>query len=373
MTSELTVPALEIRQGPHRLYQFAVDGKRLDSFAAVSRIHRDSEDVIAGYQRPEALSHVRAIRTYLESSAPLMPNALVIAFDSRVRFQALNGDHAASGLGDLVIPLDEESKPGFLVDGQQRSAALRESDVEEFPIPVVAFVTDDVAEQRAQFILVNATKPLPKGLIHELLPATEASLPEALVRKRYPATVLEALNHDPKSPLHRRIRTPTTPEGVIKDNSMLKMLENSISDGALYRYYDPRTGSGDTQKMVSTLTNFWSAVARTFPEAWAAPPRRSRLTHGVGIIGLGFIMDAITDRRMKGSAPISEDTYCADLQTLREVCAWTEGSWEFGLRDRRAWNDLQNIPRDINMLADYLLAEYRARTADSSGKAPIAA
>ena len=31
-------------------------------------------------------------------------------------------------------------------------------------------------EQTEQFILVNSTKPLPKGLIYELLPGTEATL-----------------------------------------------------------------------------------------------------------------------------------------------------------------------------------------------------
>src|SRR5438067_8938280 len=31
--------------------------------------------------------------------------------------------------------------------------------------------------------------------------------------------------------LKGKIRTPTTPDGVIQDNSILKMLENSLSDG----------------------------------------------------------------------------------------------------------------------------------------------
>ena len=51
----------------------------------------------------------------------------------------------------------------------------------------------DVREQRSQFILVNNTKPLPTGLINELLPATEGELPVALLRRRYPAVLLEQL------------------------------------------------------------------------------------------------------------------------------------------------------------------------------------
>ena len=95
-----------------------------------------------------------------------------------------------------MIPLDEEERPGWIVDGQQRAAAIRDARVDAFPIFVNAFITEEVAEQRAQFILVNSTKPLPKGLIHELLPATEAPLPLALHKKRLPALLLERLNYD---------------------------------------------------------------------------------------------------------------------------------------------------------------------------------
>lgn len=367
---EMRLPALEVRQGKRRLYQFAVDGKRLHDVATVSRIHRDDGGEIGGYQRPEAIAHIRAIRMYLEHDDALMPNALVIAFDSRARFEAISGNgRTGTRVGHLVIPVDpsspDEDKPGWIVDGQQRAAAIRDANVKSFPVPIVAFITDDVAEQRAQFILVNSTKPLPKGLIHELLPSTDGGdLPLALLRKRYPAMLLEALNYREASPLSGLIRTTTVVTGVIKDNSMLKMLENSITDGALYRFRDPDTGGGDMEQMLHVLFNFWGAVRDTFPEAWGEPPRRSRLMHGVGIVSLGFVMDAITDRRSSGEITPTRETYRLDLQRLAPVCAWTKGSWDFGPRDQRPWNELQNTPKDIQLLADYLLAEYWSRTFD---------
>lgn len=82
-----------------------------------------------------------------------------------------------------MIPLnarDDAERPGWIVDGQQRAAAIRAARVKSFPICVVAFIAESDAEQREQFILVNATKPLPKGLICELLPTTEAKLPGLL-------------------------------------------------------------------------------------------------------------------------------------------------------------------------------------------------
>src|SRR5258705_4240256 len=84
---ELRVPAIEVRQSPGRiLYAFAVDGKLIPAIATISRIRR-SNGVLHGYQRPEVLAHINEIRKYLESSSPMIPNAVVVAFDSRVRFE----------------------------------------------------------------------------------------------------------------------------------------------------------------------------------------------------------------------------------------------------------------------------------------------
>jgi DGQHR domain-containing protein len=366
-TYDLSLPALAIRQKPGRtLFSFAVDGKKLPSFAAVSRVRRNDANELGGYQRPESIAHIRTIRTYLESADALLPNALVVAFDTRVRFEP--GDAPEEGgvqHGRLIVPVDEaaaeDQKPGWIVDGQQRSAAIRDADIEDFSVCVTAFITDSVAEQRSQFILVNSTKPLPKGLIHELLPSTPAGdLPVALLKRRYPAVLLDRLNYDPDSPLARRIRTPTTPEGMIKDNSVLKMLTMSIEDGALYHWFDPDTGGGDAEQMLTLLKRFWAAVADTFPEAWHGSPRTSRLVHGVGILALGGLMDEITYLHLDEGIPTSR-SFAAELAKIKDDCQWTAGVWPLAHDDQRRWNELQNTPRDIRALADYLVRTYRLR------------
>jgi DGQHR domain-containing protein len=358
--SKLRVPALRLTQSPRReIYSFGIDGKLLHRFAAVSRVGRDDDAALIGYQRPEVLSHINAIRAYIESESPMIPNGIVVAFDSRVRFEATargKGAGSTCRSGTLVIPMDEEERPGWIVDGQQRAAAIRDARVDQFPIFVNAFITQEVAEQRAQFILVNSTKPLPKGLIHELLPATEAPLPLALHRKRLPAFLLERLNYDADSPLLGRIRTPTSGGGAIKDNSILKMLENSISDGALYPYRFADRGKPDIEGMLRILKSFWMAVSCVFEEAWEKPPRQSRLTHGLGILSLGFLMDAIADQ-FERIEPDSSD-FETHLQLIAPLCAWTGGSWKLGPYQRR-WNDLQNTPRDVQVVADHLLSAYR--------------
>src|SRR3954468_6255544 len=107
-TEELSLPALAIRQTPGRvLYSFAVDGKQIPRFAAVSRIKRDAAHEVAGYQRPESIAHIRTIRQYLETAEAMLPNALVVAFDSRVRFKPdqAHDNPADVQAGRLIVPL----------------------------------------------------------------------------------------------------------------------------------------------------------------------------------------------------------------------------------------------------------------------------
>jgi DGQHR domain-containing protein len=368
----MRLPALEIRQGKSRvLYSFAVDGKLLSRFATVSRIRRPEHEALQGYQRPEILSHVAEIRTYLESSDPMIPNAIVVAFDKRVRFEPVEGapqGSPGSRMGTLVIPVDDslpdEQKPGWIVDGQQRTAAIREARVPEFPIFVTAFIARTDEEQKEQFILVNSTKPLPKGLIYELLPGTVTKLPSFLEWRRFPAYLLERLNYDDGSPFAGMIQTPTNPEGLVKDNSVLKMLDNSLAEGALHPFRDPRTGRGDAESMLQVVKNFWSAVRDVFPDAWGVPPRQSRLMHGAGLVTLGFLMDAIAERHNPERIP-SVEHFAADLSPLRPICRWTTGEWDFG-DSKRKWNEIQNTSKDILLLTDYMLGEYKRRVCDRS-------
>lgn len=363
---ELRLPALKIQQGPNRsLYTFAIDGKLVPQIATVSRVRRDSETKLHGYQRPEVLAHVAAIRRYIETDAnPLLPNAIVIAFDERVHFEPSSADAQGRGYvqtGTLVIPLIDgpaHTRPGFIVDGQQRCAAIRDADVEAFPVNISAFITNEAADQRSQFILVNSTKALPKGLIHELLPGASGALPTPLRVRQLPATLLERLNFQPVSPLHQMIQTPTNPSGVIKDNSMLRMLETSLSDGALYRFRNDE-GLPNIGYMLTLLFNFWSAVREVFPDAWNKPPRKSRLMHGAGIISMGYLMDAITHARDGGDGTVDTDQFVADLKAIADDCHWTQGEWVFGDGVVRKWNDIQNTPRDVQRVTDFLQARYR--------------
>jgi hypothetical protein len=199
---------------------------------------------------------------------------------------------------------------------------------------------------------VNSTKPLPKGLIHELLPETSGELPAKYARRKLPAYVMMRLNTDRDSPFRSLIAMPTAPEGYIKDNSVLRMIENSLYEGALYQYRDPLDGSGDEESMLLHLKIFWSLVAKTWPDAWQLPPRRSRLTHGAGIQSLGYVMDSLTEGTSAADLPGSG--LAEKVTALRDHCAWTSGYWTFSDNHERRWNSLQNTPQDVRLLSSHL-------------------
>ena len=362
---ELMVPALMVMQGTgRRLFSFAVDGKVLSEFTTISRIRLSEEHELTGYQRPEVLAHIADIKAYLESDDAMLPTSIVVALDDSVTFEPLNSDFPTTSTsmpGILKIPLSDDlgkhRKVGWIVDGQQRAAALRDAKIAQFPIFVTGFIASTDKEQREQFILVNSPKPLPRDLIYELLPGTETKLPALLQRRRFSATLLGRLNHDNCSPLKKLVRTHTNREGVIKDNSILRMIENSLSDGALYEFRNAETNKGDIEGMLKLLKAFWSATAEVFDDAWGLSPRRSRLMHGAGIIGMGLIMDAIAEASPAEHEPTYE-LFRDELAPLKELCHWTGGFWDFGDGSQRRWDEVQNTPKDIQLLAMHLLGLY---------------
>jgi DGQHR domain-containing protein len=361
----MKIPAIRVQQSKKKvIFQFTIDGKELPRFAAISRIRRNEKREIAGYQRPEARSHIASIRKYIESESPMIPNSLVVAFKEAVVFVPLKGTNTKDKIqmGHLVIPAlestDEEGEViGWIVDGQQRSAAIREARVKEFPIPVTAFVATSESEQREQFILVNSVKPLGKSLIYELLPTTDAMLPSSLARRRLAATVLDALNSDVKSPFFMKIQTPTNPGGKIKDNTILRMLEYSILEGVLYNFRDPKTGDGDVKKMCAIVNNYFGAVKERFPEDWELTPRKSRLVHGAGIISMGFLMDQIATQSKKGTIT-SKAVFATEIELIAAKLRWSSGFWSIAGKGKVQWNDFQNTSKDLSILTSHILDLY---------------
>lgn len=365
----LEVPAIRIEQSRGQfVFAFAVEGRQILDFAAVNVAGRGPDAQLMGYQRMAISKHIGTIRRYLEGPAPMLPNAIVIALDKRVKYVAgrsIGKVGAGPGtVGVLRIPLGKQedgTKVGFIVDGQQRVMAINAAQLTKFPVLVNAFISDNLEEQVLQFILLNSAKPLSSSLLYELVGGSkslrkDAPLPPRLHRMRPAAYLVETLNLDPHSPFFGIIKTPTNPaSGIVSDTAVLKMLNASLEAGALgdLAHDDPE---GMKEHGIPMLFAYWSAVKMTFPEAWGLRPAKSRLMHGAGILAMGAVMDEIAGRC---GTSCTEAFFRRELEKLEPFCAWTKGTWRFSKTNTRDWNQIQNTGKDAALLTNYLVDTYR--------------
>ncbi len=302
------------------------------------------------------MDHVADIRQYLEREHAILPNSIVVAFNQPVHFTEDTPSSEPVRIGRLTIPVGDQEKAGWIVDGQQRTAALRSAKRSSFPVSVIGFESNGVEDEREQFVLVNSVKPLPKSMVYELLPGLGDAVPPRLRRRQRACGLIEELNGSPESPFYRRIRTITArvfPSANIKDTSVLKMIENSMNNGAV----GPLGGS--RERCLRLLANYWNAVKEHFAGAWSLPPQKSRLTHGVGIIGMGYLMDTIA-HGLSGRWEVPPlHAFLAEVRLLGDDLPWTAGTWEFDGGMRLPWNEIQNTTRHIELVANYLIRRYR--------------
>ena len=205
----LVVRALRTHQGRGKgieVFAFFAPGSEITAIAEISRVQRNQQKQLEGFQRQEIKNHVKAIVDYLDHGNALFPNAIILALSDQVVFKQARGSKPdglieSSEAGTLFIPIREEGeRVAWIVDGQQRSLALSESKNKNLPVPVIAFFAPDLDTQREQFILVNKAKPLPTRLINELLPEVDTHLPRDLSMRKLPSSIVDLLNRDPDSP-----------------------------------------------------------------------------------------------------------------------------------------------------------------------------
>lgn len=362
MSEYLRVRALRSYQGANfAVFSFFVPGGKVTEIADITRIHRDEDDSLKGFQRKEIRNHIKAIVEYLDQGNVLFPNAIILALSPEITFKQARGRAPAGTLdvgdiGTLSIPIREPGdRVAWIVDGQQRSLALSETKNSELPVPVIAFVADDLETQREQFILVNKARPLPTRLINELLPEVDRRLPRDLKARRIPSELCNLLNRDPDSPFQGLIKRESTKDdkkAIVADAAIMEMISRSLNSplGALSQYKGLGTEPSDLEGMYNTLLLYWGEVRDVFRDAWGKPPSKSRLMHGAGIKAMGVLMDRIVPRAMTTKNPRNEVR--RSLRRIAPQCCWTEGIWEdLGL----GWRDIQNVTRHVKALSEQLL------------------
>ena len=258
-------------------------------------------------------------------------------------------------------------KPGWIVDGQQRTLALAKARRQDFPVPVTAFVADTVDVQRDQFLRINNTKPLPRGLVTELLPDDQQPAATHAGDPPDPVSAVRPAEPRPRVPFCGLIRRPsaskeTRGKAVITDTGIVQMLEESLTSPVGLPLPVPQSQQRrDRLRRRLDGHHLLDRVRDTFPDAWGKPAdteppdaRRRHPRHGPA--------DGPAHgphrpwRRLDAAAHVRDD-----WRSSPPTAAGPHGTWEDS--DLR-WNAVENLPRHISELSSYLIrAHVQAKAA----------
>ena len=340
---------------------FVANAEQISQIARITRVGRNENRELFGFQRSQIGNHINEIQEYLETDDAVLPNAIILAFTDGATFSP--NDDGRTGTLSIEV---REQKAGLIVDGQQRFSALRLLDSKNFEVFVSAIICRNEDELQKQFILINNTKPLPKELIYELLPTVDG-LPPRLSARSFASSMTQDLNFQSGGVFEGLIKIHTNPNGVFTATALHKVIMNSKSNGALRDIYRSKHDQG----CLDLVNDFYSAVRVVFEDDWykkddagrvvgLQTPRSSRLVHSAGITALGHIMDAAF--ALRGAETVGQ--FIDVLNILKPGCAWSSGSWNFQPHPKQ-WSEVQNTTRDIAQLREYLYSclasEFRAQ------------
>ena len=102
---------------------------------------------------------------------------------------------------------------------------------------------------------------------------------------------------------------------------------------------------------------------KIFHEDWKLDPKKTRLTHGAGMLSLSSVMEQILYKKILRKDPIyleSKSYITSDfekyLEPLKENIDWSKGKYDFGDGNIRSIMDIQNTSKDIDLFRNFILS-----------------
>jgi DNA sulfur modification protein DndB len=357
-----------LSQNEREIYSMAMKSQDLVAMSHVLHASRNEKMEVVAYQRPEMVSHIKEIAEYLKTVDALLPNAVVVAMNPALStFTPFERQGGGIGvMGELLLEMPPKQPPLWIIDGQQRTMALKESGVEDFPIFVSALRDVDIEFQRQQFVNVNSAKPLPRALIYELLPHLD-KVPAKYRNKVFPIKIAETLAVNERSPFFGIVKFAAKSQSispkdeVVEFNSLVAAMAHVTRKNSGFTAKKIKNGATKGLKEVEDFyIDYWCSVKKIFPNAWGMSPKESRLMHGVGIWGMTTLADEIATRFRR--LPTPEETQ-RELMCIADKMAWTknEGKWVNidGIGENIAWNKFQNTATDKNTLSAFIRRKWR--------------
>lgn len=311
-----TTLSLRIKQSStgYELFIFAVDGKTIAEQLGVRKMTwHTGKFSTEGFQRPLDLKRVKEIANYL-SNNPVLPNALVVAFepgslsftplpnqvDPKCQFGMLQIKGKLARINDVLQPVSENERTGYVIDGQHRLRAIEQSTLGkgQFNVVISAFHGVPTKFQLEQFYALNQTVPISTGQLALLRREIGYELPPREAYRKAISDVFKILQSYPDSPFapEKYVGSPPVYKGPLNISVGERMVELAIKSSSLrFKWHQDanQIPQVNLDYIARGLYVYWKAISELFSKYWGKKPKDQRLFCAIGIYAMMRFYDMV--------------------------------------------------------------------------------
>ncbi len=263
----------------------------------------------AGYQRPCDRRHAQEFRNYIEQpGATTIPLTFNLRGAPGTAWRLEPADAEAGAVTVLVVrvPGPDDARAVARVDCQHRLEMMSESAV---PLAFQCFLGLTPQDEMRVFNVINSKA---KGLNPSLMDYHQSVLTDVALDAA-DLYIAKRLHYDPTSVWHKNLKLG----GAATQGATRRMTLRGMRHAVQLFLHHALVADLSLEEQYRIVSAFWTAVVRTWPNAWA-DPRKHLLTKGVGVQGLSLLAADVVKRALGEGEELAEMTFVGQLEILRD-------------------------------------------------------
>jgi DGQHR domain-containing protein len=303
---ELSIPVLLGRCGQLPVVLGSAPAKDL---FAVSFADVFDEAAQTGYQRPCDRRHAQEFQAYIETpGATTIPLTLNLrgAAGSGWRLEPPSGGDGSRANLRLRLPAPDEDRVVARVDCQHRLEMMSES---EMPLAFQCFLSLPPHDEMRVFNVINSKA---KGLNPSLIDYHQSVLSD-VARDAADLYIAKRLHDDPTSVWHKNLKLG----GASTQGATRRMTLRGMRHAVQLFLHHALVGELPIEDQYRVVAALWSAVVRTWPDAWN-DPRKHLLTKGIGVQGLSLLAADVVKLALGEGDDLNETTFERHFGRVRD-------------------------------------------------------